>query len=546
MLRGGFNLTISKVLMKQILLLILLYPVFSTISAQSKKISFLLGTQYELPRKADDFSFFGNETDGIINLSLKKHELNLLRFNPKTLEKTAESTIEIPEATRNMNNDGIIDFGTSYYWLHSDWDKKEKKEYLFYDELDIVSGKISKSSIKIHETTKIAGYTSGGLYSYKTESKYRVNFNADRTLMLVSYRLFPEIRDDKKNFDKIGVLVFDTKMNKLWGDEYTLPYTEALMENLDFAIDGNGNAYLLAKVYDNEKRNQANKETGKPGYHYEVMKFSKDSRQVIQHRIDIGDYFPGSSSLAESANHALLIVCTYSKKAYSSGTDGVFLATMDASGNISKYKNGYYEFPLEEMKKFETVRTQNKMDKAGDYEAPNLLVRDILAEPDGGVFLSLEEHYIESTTMNNPRNTYTYNTYYYNDIFCTRINADGSFAWLRKVPKQQYGNYDQGTMGFKLVSDNTGYYLLYLDNKKNMELTENEAPTAYLDGWGGQVVVSKVGKNGNISKDLVFDAREEEIKIFPAQFRRINGNQFIGRALLKRGDYKPLLITVNQ
>ena len=100
-------------------------------------------------------------------------------------------------------------------------------------------------------------------------------------------------------------------------------------------------------------------------------------------------------------------------------------------------------------------------------------------------------------------------------------------------------------MGYKLVADATGYYFLFLDNKKNMELAEDEVAKTHMDGFGGQVVVGKIDNAGNISKELVFDTREEEVKLFPAEFKRINGNQFIGRAKMKRGDFKPLLITVN-
>jgi len=43
----------------------------------------------------------------------------------------------------------------------------------------------------------------------------------------------------------------------------------------------------------------------------------------------------------------------------------------------------------------------------------------------------------------------------------------------------------------------------------------------------------------------LFDTREEDVKIYPADFSRINGNQFIGRAKVKRNLFQPLLITVN-
>src|SRR5579862_1899316 len=91
---------------------------------QSKKFAFKLGDEYELPRKTEDLAFFGNEKDGIVNLSLKKEELNIVRFNPKTLGKTMEDRIDL-DVTKNFNSELVVDFNNGhYYWLHSDWDKK--------------------------------------------------------------------------------------------------------------------------------------------------------------------------------------------------------------------------------------------------------------------------------------------------------------------------------------------------------------------------------------------------------------------------------------
>ncbi len=242
----------------------------------------------------------------------------------------------------------------------------------------------------------------------------------------------------------------------------------------------------------------------------------------------------------------MVIACTYSKKAKSNGTDGVFLALMDQTGKINKYKNGYYEFPLEELEKFESARSKRKMERKKDYEAPNLSVRNIVVEADGSLFIALEEYYVESTTYYDSRGgSRTTYTYYYEDILGAKISKTGNFDWLRKIPKKQKGSNGRGTMSYKLVSDETGYYFMFLDNKKNEEIAEDEVPKYHVDGFGGQVVVGKIDNSGNISREIVFDTREEEVKIFPSQFKRINRNQFIGRAKMKRGDFKPLLITLN-
>jgi hypothetical protein len=515
--------------------------------SQSKKFSFKLGSEYSLPRKSEDLSFIGNEKDGIVNLSLKKDELNISRFDSKTLSLTSEKTIELPELTKNFNSETLINFGTNYFWIHSDWDKEAEREYLYYDKVDVQSGKITSSNKKLIETSKIGGSLAiSGFYQYKVTDKYQYNFDAEQKVLLVSYRLVPEEKNDKKNYDKIGLFVFDENMNKLWGSEFSMPYTEAIMDNYDFSVDSKGNAYMLAKVYDSEKRKELDKETGKAAYHYEVLKFSKESKKIINTPISIDDYFIREASLIENSLHEMVIACTYSKKSKRSGTDGIFLAMMNQSGKITKYKNGYYEFPLAELEKFESARSKRKMEKKDDYEAPNLKVRNVVVESDGSVFIACEEYYIVTRTYTDSRgHTTTYYTYYYEDIIGAKINALGNFEWLRKIPKKQRGSSGRGTMGFKLISDASGYYFLYLDNIKNMEIQDDEVPKYHVDGFGGQVVVSKLDNSGAVTKELVFDTRDEDVMLFPALFSKINRNQFIGRANVKKGNYKPLMITVN-
>ncbi len=531
--------------------------------AQSKKFTFKLGTEYELPRKSEDLSFFGNEKDGIVNLSLKKEELSIVKFNGKTLDQSDEKVIELPEATKNFNSEIVTEFKNgNYFWIHSDWDKESKVEALYYDKLDVSSAKLTASNTRMFETTRLSGdLTTTGLYQFKVDNKYKFNYDADGKKLLVSYRLWPEEKNDKKNYDKIGLQVFDDNMKKLWGGEFTMPYTEQIMDNSDFSIDGNGNAYMLAKVYDSEKRKEKDKETGMPAYHYEVLKFVKGSNKIISATLSLDDYFIHETSLVENLQHEMIIACTYSKKSNkrsaSNGTDGVFLATLDQNNKVVKFKNGYYEFPLADLQKFESARTRRKMDKKDDYEAPNLVVRNIIIESDGTVMMVLEEYYkVVNRTYDSRGQVRTYTTFYYEDIIAGKINASGQFEWLRKIPKKQKGstssysyaiNYNlPGTMGFKLISDATGYYFLYLDNKKNMDITEDEVPKYHVDGAGGQVVVSKLDKAGVITnKELLFDTREEEVRVYPAKFTRINGNQFIGRAQVKKNHYQPLLITVN-
>lgn len=513
---------------------------------QSSKFTFKLGSEYELPRRTEDLAFFGNEKDGIVNLSLKKEELIILRFNPKTLSQTMEKQIDLKGATRNFTSEIVVDFNNNnYYWIHSDWEKSGEKEMLFYDKIDVGTAKITEANSKMFETSKLAGSTTAkGFYNFKTTDKYKYEYDADRKKLLVTYRLTPEEKSDRKNYDKIGFQVFDENMKKLWGNEFQMPYTEAIMDNSNFSVDSKGNAYMLAKVYNNESRRERDKSTGTPAYRYEVFKFTKDSKKIIIAPISLEGYYINETTLTENSMHDMIVACTYSKKVRGNGTDGIFLATLDQNGKLVKYKNGYFEFPKEELEKFESARQRRKIEKKDDYEAANIQVRDVVVESDGTIFISCEEFYIVThVSQGSNGQTRVTNTYHYGDILGCKIDAAGKFEWVRKIPKRQRGTAGRGTMSFKLISDATGYYFLYLDNLKNLKIAEDEEPKAHVDGFGGQVIVSKLTTDGKLTKELLFDTREQDIMIYPRDFYRIDGNRFIGRARLKRNLYQPLLIT---
>lgn len=520
--------------------------------SQSKKFSFKLGEEYELPRKTEDLAYFGNEKDGIVNLSVKKEELNIVRFDPKSLSKTMEQKIDL-DVSKYFESEMVADFNNSeYYWLHSDYDKGAKQETLYYDKIDVKGGKIAKSNNPLFSTTKVAMDAFTALIpfnfhsyvapsSFKSSFKYQYNYDADRKKLLVTYRLEPEFRNDKINYDRIGFQVFDEHLNKIWGAEFKMPYTEAIMDNMGFSVDVKGNAFMLAKVYDSDSRKE--KENGSAAYHYEVFKFTKGNKDIAISKIPVGNNFIKEADLIENSNHDMIVACTYSKKVKGSGTDGIFLAIENSDGKITNYKNGFYEFPKAEMEKFEKARIQRKIEKDENFEIKNLKVRDLLEDPDGSVFISCEEYWTETTSyIDGYGRTTTRITYYYGDIYGSKINAGGQFEWLRKIPKRQRGSLGRGTMGFKLINDASGFYFLYLDNIHNLNLGESEQPKYHEDGKGGQVMVSKIDYQGNVSKELLFDTREEDIMIYPSEFEKIFGNQFIGRAKIKSKLFQPVMI----
>jgi hypothetical protein len=529
--------------MKPFYFILICSLVFSFANSQGKKFVFKLGDEYEMPRKSEDLSFIGNKKDGIVNLSLRKGELSILRFDPNNLSLTSDEQIVLEDATSNMNSELVVTFGDKNYWLRSDWDKKNEQEMLYSSKLDIKGGKIGQQQLLI-QSDKIASgsFTGKGFYSFKGTNKYNYNYDAAHKLLVITYRLYPEQRNDKLNYDKIGMAVFNENMERVWTNTFTMPYTEAIMDNSDYTVNADGSVYMLAKVYASEKRQEVDKATMEPGYHYEVLRFSKEGKKPLTAAIPVMSNFIREAFIVESSSRELLVACTYSRIAKGNSIDGIYLSRINADGKVFNYKNGAYPFDFEEMTKYESGKYKRRIEKAG--EISNMKVRSVIVNPEGDMMIACEKFYyvVKTTTSNNHTSTST--TYYYEDIIAAHITADGVMDWMRKVPKKQLGVNENSTLGFKLIADSTGYYFLFLDNIKNQNLGENDKPKYHQNGLGGQVLVTRIDKFGEMSNEIVFDTREEDIMIFPRDFTKINENQFIGRAKIKKKLYQPLLITM--
>ncbi|MES2774216.1 MAG: hypothetical protein V4722_08530 [Bacteroidota bacterium] len=504
---------------------------------QSKKFTFKLGTEYDLPRKSEDLSFFGNDKDDIVNLSINKDELNISKFNAKDLTRSEVNSIPLTGISKKFKSEIVLDFANKHYWVYSDWDSKSDEKLLYYEKLDVAAGKMTFSKTKLLGTTNFGD--SKGLYVFYNQNSYSYKFDRSRKKLLIYYRLNPKNFKDKINFDKIGIHVYDENMNRLWGDEFTMPYSEAMMNNIDYSIDSAGNAYLLAKVYDSEKIGDVNPETNKPGYHYEVMKFTKDSKQTGNIRVLPNNYFIQGIGLTENVDHSMGICGTFSSAA-NNLAEGIFWGKADDNNNVKTYNNVYYKFSLEEMKKYESAKTIKRMEENKECWLSYLNINEVIMEKDGSALFVCESYHRNFTQGEKSSTMY----HYYDDIVAIKINSHRKCEWIKKIPKEQFGIDHRNTLSYKLISDTSGYHFLFLDNQTNTELSETQDPRPYKDGNAGQLVVTSISNAGVSGKMLLLDTKEDNAMVFPTSFTKVNGTKLVGLASMKSGNFKPLLITV--
>lgn len=527
--------------MKQFFTILLLS--YSTgIFCQGKPFTYKFGAEFEVPRNSYDFIFYGNDRDGIANLSIKNDKYSIFKFNRNTCALESEKVVEVIDSSTIGNSEIIAELGNNYYRIYSYSHRLQETDYLFYDKIDLGTSSVTLANQKMIQTDRIVAMWQYGCTYYK---KYKFFFNADTSMMLVKYRHEPEETKEKKRFERLGLQVFDSNMNKVWGKELVMPYEYRIMDCNDFSLDYQGNVYILAKIYTSERRKEKDNATGKPGYHYEILKYTKESDQPIITSIDLEDYFIHDYSLVESSTHEMIVTFTYSNDPNGNSAKGFFLARLDQSGKLSKHMDGYYEFPVEELQKFESADIQRKMEQAaGFFELPFLAIKEVISKPDKCIFIAFEEHYVHpsSKIFGTYRVSENFN---FNDIIGCKINPDGKLLWIRKIPNMYGGYAGFADVSFKLFTDTSGYYFLHLDNRKNWDISPDKELTCCCDRFNAQMVVTRIDNFGNVSKNVLFDTKEEKLVVYPGDLNRVGKNTLVGRAYTKSDEYRPIIITFN-
>jgi hypothetical protein len=484
-------------------------------------IKYSFGQEFETVRKHADMGFYQIEKNVFAEVYYRTQEDMIFqiydeKFN--NIKKQETTSIKMEEG---YETEGLFCVKNDFYFLYSTWHRKEEQEQLWALPLDKKTFKLGSKPIKLAESGRLALNT----------GKYHFDYSADSTMMLMTDRLKPTERRDRFNKDIIGFYLFDSQMKSLYSHQIEMPYTEADMDILDKEIDSKGNIYLLAQVKLNNSVDGETKEN-RGLYRYELMRVNQKDNVMQAIKIGLDGKFTNDVVLSEDLKHDIIITGYYSSRK-GGGSDGAYIIRMeyDDKNSVKKLNTTYCEFPKQVLQAYESERTKRKMEekeKDDKLEASNLNLRKVVFGIDGSVTIIGEEYYVVQHTYYNGRTTTTTYTYYYNDILVLKADKDGKTVWCCKIPKYQKG---AGTadLGFHHHTYKGDNYFFYLDNAKNANLSLNETPAQHMAGRGGFLTAVKIDAEGKMSKQSIFDIKEEDIKLQPRGFESVSETLIVDR-----------------
>ena len=472
----------------------------------SKEFNVTLGNPYEvIDGQKEYYSYNGNA----ISVKRRGDEVYIQKYDAaKATQKSVKTYTDFP----------------SKYWVLGEVALNEKLYFLFFEkvkgtegltisarEISYEKGEFigkSKEILTINEKVSRSGgfgIRIGGGGGYPSEDISIIS-SFDKSHFVIQYRLVPENRRDDINFDKIGMAVFNANLEREWHESATMPYTEALMNNIDYAVDKNGVVFILAEVFKEKSRNKYDKE-GNANFKYSVISVFEKELEENKAGVELTNKKINQIAFFDGPKDELLLAGFYgNKKPFN--IDGIFAVKLEKDGTMIDEKS--YEIPVELMKQYVSERAQRKMDKKDDEGADlslsNMVLRQIVFNEDGSTIFIAEKYYVVSHY--NPQTKTTTYTYYYQEILASKINPDGELAWMKKLPKMQFGNSGRGGMSYKYIQSGSNHYFLFLDNLKNLELAENKYPASHQDGRGGYLTAYKVAdEDGATQKLSLFDLK---------------------------------------
>lgn len=541
----------------------LLYTPYTIAQTTNGPYTIKVSEEFKSPKKHKVQSPVGYGKEGIVQVcsknsesfafqqfsdDLKNTKNRIISTENKLNERTSYNRfVKLKNKTylfvRDVNRDAHTEGISALEFLPKELGFANKGKSLFQS-----SGPVRMGGFNIGYSWGFGYPTSIGNPSLGTASDNNYNFvlSKDKTKFLYTYALTPKEKKDVLNKDVIGMYVFDEDLNKQWGGEFEMPYTEAKMDNLGYTVANDGKVYLLAKVYETERP----KETGKnkqPNYFFEVLVYDKNNNSKnsapISIKLKLDEYFPKEVFIYEDAQGSIVVSGFYGKKLYSP-IHGAYLVKLNIKNGVAEKINGdFYEIPNDIIKSYASDREKRKLenrenrDAEGDIGVDNLRIRKIYDMPNGSTKI-ISEQYVVYEYSYYDFNCKCYKTRYdtyADDIFVISIDANGKQEWVQKIPKAQHSADATGNgLSINTLAVGNNIHVFYIDNIKNLNLSPNEAPKRHENRRGGFLTAVKIDEKGNAEKYSLGEIDKYKTNFFIRGFVNGDNNNIISTERRKK------------
>lgn len=444
----------------------------------------------------------GEENAGV-NSRSNRDRTSIIKFNKELILKK-EAPVVPKLGKKRMEFQFAERLGEEMYVFSSIIDRNSKENVLMAQRIDPQTLALAKKPERV-AFTNIRNARNIGTFSYQLSRK-------KSKLLVVGYEPYKRGESEKFNLS-----VFDQDLSQAWERQITIPYQDELFYIERFVVDDRGDVYVLGKRYFDKPKTRRR---GKPNYSYIVLAYRFQGLEFEQYEVKLKDRFV--SDLSFTVNDAGDLICAglYSDRGTVS-VKGTYYMSIDAVSQEIK-EEGFKKFDDDFLSQFMNDRQAARGRELYDYKLEEIILR-----ADGGAILIAEQYFVDVYTYTNPDGTITTRNYYnYNDIIIININPNKTIEWATKVPKRQVTVDDYGYFSsFAHAITNQNIYLVFNDNQRNM--TKDRRNPLSFNGSRSVVMLVAIDTEGNVSKEILTNNRDERIITRPKSCEQLGRNRMM-------------------
>ena len=449
--------------------------------------------------------YFGIGNGQSVSVKTRGETVTIQKFNSETKKQVAKKVYsDFPKYTKEQE---ILQVEGHLYYISEAFDKKTRTFTVSAREIntdDLSMGKLTKLFTTDREVVAaVAPFGTVQMFSFgpPRANKFEVISSFDGSKILIRYRLKPASRRDSENFDELGFYVFDNQLNKIWGKEQKMPYTEKDMNNLAYTISNEGTAYMLALI--NKTKQLELLTISENDFSAKELAVNKE---LTFQKFDLLEDDEGNIACVAFYAAGIEFHYGFGGGSLVFNTNGIYSFKFTPEGEVIDAHD--YEFDIDFINQYRTDREKDKNEKReaeGKAGIPDLKMLEVRVEPDGSMLMIGERAYAKNEFWYGPKQQYVY---HFANVVAVKVDPDGSIRWMKKLPKNQAGIAGKGGMGIKYIRGKDSHYVLFLDNVKNANLPMSKAPEAHKDGKGGFLTAYKINdETGDIEKHNILDVK---------------------------------------
>lgn len=452
----------------------------------------------------------------MISIKWSKKETIVQKFNLKTMAQTSAKSFNPTPA--GAAPEAFYQIKDKFYFFYSTYSESENITELKAKEIDFKSGTISETEKSV---LSVPGGANCSVSMYNAVTRFSFSVSVDSTKVLIRYEKGdnqinkPGIMVKAFNMTSLGLCVMTPELTQIWKKEVEMPTSDKKqkVEVLSFTLSNGGDVFLLSRVFEDESGKVKKGKDASANYHLEVWMAGAEAGTFVRNSLNIADnhisnarLFGGKDGIVGGGFYCKVKNLDNKRGIGEQNADGVYTFKADGSGKLQNMV--YHEIPLEILNMYSSGSEQRKNNKENENaEFQNMGLDRLHVSADGSITLIGEQ--VNSVSTYQSQGGYTSTNYFCKDILVAKINADGSLAWMKRLPKRQEGSkFELMSYFYDFNSASSSHIFLFLDSEKNKTLPIDKVPSTLNATGGGFLTAYGVNEeSGDISKKYLFDVR---------------------------------------